>query len=177
MQPRAGVPPLGDWDNRRTVLAGIDNFGFTGRIALRDGDDGFQGNLHWEQRRDYFNARVSGPLGMGTVRIAGDAATVRVTDKDGVETRLEDPEADLRRHFGWRLPIESLRYWALGIPDPATAADLTFADDGSLVALEQSGWQVRIDSYREVGGERMPRRLRAQRDDARVTLVFDRWLF
>lgn len=171
------LPALDDWDTRRQVLEDVRNWGFTGRIALRGNDDGFQGGLHWEQRRDYFDARVSGPLGMGTVRIAGDAGAVRVTDKDGAETRLYDPEQDLQRLYGWQIPIESLRYWALGIPDPRFPADTQFADDGTLTTLAQAGWQVRIDRYREGGGQLMPRRLKASRESSQVTLVIDRWTF
>lgn len=177
VQQSVTLPAITDWDSRRSVLAEVRNWGFNGRIAVRDGDEGFQGGLHWEQRRDYFDARLSGPLGMGTVRIAGDAGAVRVTDKAGEVTRLHDPEADLRRLYGWQIPIESLRFWALGIPDPEHAAALEFSDDGSLSALEQAGWQVRIDSYRPGGGEMMPRRLKAARGSARVTLVIDRWTF
>lgn len=171
------LPELGPWDSRKAALGDLRNWGFTGRIALRAADDGFQGNLHWEQRRDYFDARVSGPLGMGTVRIAGDAKAVRVTDKEGVESRLYEPEADLRRLYGWQIPIESLRYWALGIPDPRYPAELEFLEDGSLAALQQGGWRVRIDRYRPGGGQLMPRRLKASRDEAQVTLVIDRWTF
>lgn len=171
------LPSFSDWEGRKEALTDLRSWGFTGRIALRDANDGFQGSLRWEQRRDYFDARVSGPLGMGTVRIAGDADAVRVTDKDGGETRLFAPEADLQRLYGWQIPIESLRYWALGVPDPRYPAELQFLDDGSLSALEQLGWQVRIDRYRMGGGQLMPRRLKATRDAAQVTLVIDRWTF
>lgn len=176
-QPQVELPPLGNWESRQEILAGLDNWGFSGRIAVRDGDDGFQGGLHWEQRRDYFSARVSGPLGMGTVRIAGDADAISVTDKEGEEIRLQAPEADLKDRYGWQIPIESLRYWALGIPDPANAESLSFGDDGRLAALEQAGWRVLIDSYRPAGDELMPRRIKARRGSAHVTVVIDRWMF
>lgn len=74
------LPALDGWDERQRILAGIGSWGFSGRIAVRDGEEGFNGNLHWEQRRDYFDARVSGPLGAGTVLIAGDARAVTVTE-------------------------------------------------------------------------------------------------
>ena len=173
----AGLPPLPDYAARQQALNNVRNWGFTGRIAVRDSLDGFNGNLHWEQRREYFDARVSGPLGMGTVRIAGDPGEVRVTDKDGGEVLLDDPENDLRRLYGWHIPVESLRYWALGIPDPAHVATTEQAPDGRLTRLQQAGWTVVIDRYRPGGGQLMPRRLKASRGDSRVTLVIDRWAF
>ena len=37
-----------------------------------------------------------GPIGIGTVRVAGSGRSAVLTDKDGVETRLEDAELELR---------------------------------------------------------------------------------
>lgn len=175
--PSRGLPPLGGWPERQAVLAKANNWGFSGRIGVKDGDDGFNGNLHWEQRRDYFDLRVSGPLGAGTVLIAGDTERMTVTDKDGEVTELIDVEEDLRRRYGWHIPVDSLRYWALGIPDPRFAASTELNDDGLLAVLAQGGWQVSIDRYRDYEGQAMPRRVTAVREAARVRLVIDRWTF
>ncbi len=171
------LPPLTDWETRQQALLEVRDWGFSGRIAVRDGDEGFNGNLRWEQRREYFDTRVSGPLGMGTVRIAGDPGLVTVTDNDGNDIRLTDPEQDLRRLYGWHIPVESLRYWALGIPDPAQPATTAHGEAGVIKRLEQAGWTVLIDKYGSGGGQAMPKRLRATRGESRVTLVIDRWTF
>lgn len=171
------LPALDGWDERQRILAGIGSWGFSGRIAVRDGEEGFNGNLHWEQRRDYFDARVSGPLGAGTVLIAGDAQAVTVTDDDGEVTTLADPEIELRQRYGWHIPVTSLRFWALGIPDPARPAAAELDGSGRLARLEQDGWVVTVDQYRDGGGQPMPRRLAAVRDGTRVRLVIDRWSF
>ena len=100
-----------------------------------------------------------------------------MTEDGGEVTALADPERDLRRRFGWQIPVASLRYWALGIPDPARPADTEFDESGMLTALSQGGWDVTIDQYRDGGGAPMPRRLAAMRDGTRVRLVIDRWTF
>jgi outer membrane lipoprotein LolB len=171
------LPELDDWQVRQQVLSGIDNWGFTGRIAVSAGDDGFNGNLHWEQRREYFDARLSGPLGAGSVRINGDTDTIKVTDNDGTVTELADAERALQRVYGWDIPLASLRYWALGIPDPAIPSESFFTTQGDLSHLQQGGWRVSIDQYRESAGQNMPRRITAVRDATRVRLVVDRWTF
>ena len=101
------------------MLGGWEKYDFRGRIAVKAADDGFNGKLNWKQQRAEFEATVSGPLGIGTVRIAGNGGAVTVTDKDGVKTRLRDAETDLQARYGWTIPVQSLRYWALGLPDPA----------------------------------------------------------
>jgi outer membrane lipoprotein LolB len=102
---------------------------------------------------------------------------VAVIDKDGAEWILSDPEVDLQVMYGWMIPVTSLRYWALGIPDPAELAFTEFNEDGQLASLEQGNWQVRIAQYREGAGQSMPRRLTAVSGDNKVRLVIDNWTF
>ena len=171
------LPDIGSWDVRTDVLGDAENWEFKGRIAVKAGDEGFNGKFNWTQRGDAFSATVGGPLGMGTVRIEGDGQVISLTDKDGVETVLHDAEVELRWRYGWTIPITSLRYWALGIPDPGTPSTTEFNDEGQLSHLEQSGWIVEISRYREGGGQQMPRTLSATNPDTRVRMVIDRWLF
>ncbi len=172
------LPELSDWERRAAVLGQIDEFDFRGRIAVDAGDDGFNGKLTWAQKEQAFRAIVSGPLGIGTVLIEGDENLVEVTDKDGVRTVLEDVEPDLYYRYGWTIPVESLRYWALGIPDPRVPSETSFGDGGELSEIRQRGWIVAVSRYREAGGgQPMPRLLTASNADTRVRLVIDRWVF
>ncbi len=171
------LPAIDSWQSRTAVLGALSDWQFRGRIAVKAGDEGFNGKFNWSQAGAAFNATVGGPLGMGTVRIEGDGGTVVLTDKDGVETVLQDAELELRYRYGWTIPVGSLRYWALGIPDPAEPAVTEVDDGGRLVRLEQRDWIVEISRYREGGGQLMPRILTATNPDTRVRMVIDRWLF
>lgn len=171
------LPEFPDWETRRAVLQSLERWEFTGRIGVRTGDDGFNGKLRWRQGNDDFRATVSGPLGAGTVRIESDGAAITLTDKDGIVTELRDAELDLQLRYGWTIPVASLRYWALGIPDPTQTAVTEFDTQGRLNRLQQRDWQVSINDYREGGGQPMPRRITAVNGEARVRLVIDRWTF
>jgi outer membrane lipoprotein LolB len=171
------LPDISSWDSRSAVLGSIREWEFKGRIAVKAGDEGFNGKFNWSQRDDAFSATVGGPLGLGTVRIEGGGRSVVLTDKDGVETILTDAELELRNRYGWTIPVESLRYWALGIPDPTMAAVTEFDGHGRPVRLEQSDWTVEISRYREGGGQQMPRILSVTNPDTRVRMVIDKWLF
>ncbi len=177
--PRQGIelPDIGTWDARGQVLGTLRDWEFKGRIAVKAGDEGFNGRINWSQQDDTFNTTVGGPLGMGTVRIEGDGQSVVLTDKDGEKTVLTDAELELRYRYGWSIPVASLRYWALGIPDPTMPAETELDDEGKLVRLRQSDWTVSISRYREGGGQQMPRILTATNPDTRVRMVIDRWLF
>ena len=171
------LPEIDGWHARTEVLAGLDEWEFSGRIAVKTGTDGFNGHLRWMQNDDAFKATVSGPLGVGTVRIEGDDQSVTMTDKDDVRIRLEDAEHELRDRYGWTIPIESLRFWALGIPDPSAPAETDVNADGQLQSLTQRGWSVSVSRYRIGGGQLMPSRLTAENHDTRVRLVIDHWIF
>lgn len=177
VQRGAELPELPDWEARRAVLGGLETWEFQGRIAVRAGDEGFNGNLRWWQNGDLFLATVSGPFGAGAVRIEGDERLVRITDPDGEVSEMEDAERELQRRYGWTMPVASLRYWTLGIPDPDHPFHYEFDEHGQLRLLEQRDWVVTIDEYRDGGGQPMPRRLSASNPESRVRLVIDRWKF
>jgi outer membrane lipoprotein LolB len=176
-RPVIDLPELSTWEVRQAVLGDISSWEFKGRIAIKAGGDGFNGKFVWTQTGNEFSATVGGPLGIGTVRIAGDDRTIVLTDKDGVETQLVDPETELYYRYGWTIPVSSLRYWALGIPDPQRAAVTELDDAGRLKNLAQGSWQVTISRYRESAGQSLPHTLTATNPDTRVRMVIDTWSF
>jgi len=171
------LPDLSDWESRQKILVGVDEWEFAGRIGVSAGEEGFNGQLRWRQDGVVFRARINGPLGVGTVFINGDRREITVTDRDGVVTELHDAEVELRQMYGWTIPVASLRFWALGIPDPASPAETEFGEDGQLSTLRQQDWEVEFTQYREGGGQLMPRRLTAVNNDVKVILVIDNWTF
>jgi outer membrane lipoprotein LolB len=84
--------------------------------------------------------------------------------------------ADLERQLGFELPLASLRYWVLGVPDPAVGVDeeRLSPDAPRLEALGQAGWQV---AYRAYAGDAagLPRRIDAVRGLARLRLLVEQW--
>lgn len=176
-RPVIDLPELSSWERRQEVLSNISSWEFKGRIAIKAGDEGFNGKFRWTQTGDEFSATVGGPLGVGTVRIEGDDQTIVLTDKDGVETLLVDPELELYYRYGWTIPVSSLRYWALGIPDPERAASTELDEMGRLASLEQGNWQVTISRYKESAGQSLPHTLTAINPDTRVRMVIDTWSF
>ncbi len=176
-QQGVDLPDISQWENRQAILGRLDKWQFSGRIGVKTGDDGFNGKLRWIQDEDSFRATVSGPLGIGTVRIEGDRDGVEITDRDGTATVLQDVEMELYYRYGWTIPVESLRYWVLGIPDPRVPATTEFDDLDRVSRIEQRGWNVNVGAYREAGGQQMPARLVASSRETSVRLVIDKWVF
>ena len=171
------LPEIDSWEARTRVLGSFPSWEFSARIGVKTRDEGFNGKLRWVQDGDTFHATVGGPLGIGTVQIDGDDTLLALTDNEGERTELKDIERELQYRYGWTIPVQSLRYWALGIPDPALPAQTEFDADGQLARLEQRNWTVLITRYRDGGGQLMPSRLTASNADTRVRVVIDKWLF
>lgn len=171
------LPEIGDWEARKRILGQTAEWEFAGRIGVSAGTEGFNGKFWWRQDGVVFRARISGPLGVGTIFINGDRRELTLTDRDGVVTEMEDAEIELRERYGWTIPVSSLRYWALGIPDPSSESDESLNEDGVLASLSQQSWQVTFAQYAEGGGQMMPRLLTAVDDDIKVRLVIDNWTF
>jgi len=176
-RPGVDLPEISTWEQRQAVLGAVSDWQFRGRIAVKAGEEGFNGHFSWSQTGDDFYATVSGPLGIGTVRIEGGEQKVTLTDKDGRKTVRGGPESELFFRYGWTIPVASLRYWALGIPDPRSRAVTDIDDMGRLVSLEQRNWAVEISRYRESSGQQMPRIMVATNPDTRVRMVIDKWIF
>ncbi len=176
-QDRILIPDSEVWETRKAILEQSDEWEFAGRIGVSAGSEGFNGKLWWRQDGVVFRARISGPLGAGTIFINGVGGEMTLTDRDGVVTELRDAEVELRARYGWTIPLTSLRYWALGIPDPASPAEVLFDADGRLSELSQRRWQVTIARYAEGGGQIMPRLITAVNDDLKVRLVIHKWTF
>jgi outer membrane lipoprotein LolB len=168
---------MSDWEARQSVLAARDRWEFRGRVGIKTEDDGFNAGFRWEQQRSQFQASLRGPLGIGTVLIDGRGKSVELTDNDGVTTRLEDAEEELYARYGWTIPLRSLRYWALGIPDPNEPADIEFDGSGRASLIVQSGWTVQLERYRPAAGTEMPYRLTATHPTTRVRVIVDNWTF
>jgi outer membrane lipoprotein LolB len=177
MQQGVDLPDISRWESRQVILGQLDKWQFSGRIAVKTSDDGFNGKLRWIQDVDSFRATVSGPLGIGTIRIEGDGDSVEITDKDGTATVLQDIEMELYYRYGWTIPVESLRYWVLGIPDPRVPVETEFDEFDRVSHMKQRGWSVDVGAYREAGGQQMPARLVANSRETSVRLVIDKWVF
>jgi outer membrane lipoprotein LolB len=73
--------------------------------------------------------------------------------------------------------MENLRYWLLGVPNPAAAFELSRNDQDRAKSLIQAGWSIVYDRYLPVAGDVLPARLVLNRGDVRVRIIIDRWIW
>ena len=157
-------------------VARLETWQATGRLAVRTAQDGFSAHFDWRQSPGAGELSVRGPFGAGAARIS--IGPDRILVESGAEPPLElaapyealDPVLSAR--IGFPLPLESLRYWLLGIPAPGVAAESVGAD-----AFEQSGWRVAARAFGPVAGlpEPLPGQVEMTRGATRIRVFVDRW--
>jgi len=173
--PRPAVAPL-PWSQQRSRLQALDPFELRGRVAVAAGNEGFDAHLTWNQRGARSTLELNGPLGVGGMRVVADGETLNVETSQGRKLASGEARAELTDKLGFEPPLGSLRYWVLGVPDPARPSIETVGADQRLVALEQDGWQIVYSAYMSAGGTTwLPQRLSLTRGDVRVRLVVEHW--
>ena len=174
---RREPPDVGAWPVRLAALQDLDDWTLSARVAFATAEEGWNGSLTWRQEREAVDLSFRGPLGVGGVRIHGHPGELTVRTSKGEEFFVTEPEVELRRELGWTLPIGSMRYWILGVPDPGAQAGELVHEAGLLKHMIQQGWRVSYDSYREFDGNTLPRKLVMENDEVRIRMAVSRWLF
>lgn len=177
LAPRVEGPAnLQAWQERRTWLEDLDTWQLEGRVAIAAYDDGWNANLDWVQIGEHLDVNFSGPLGVGSARIAGTSDRLEVHTTEGEHFVTRDPETDLYWQLGWTAPIDRMAYWVLGLPGPGREELLEVDAAGRLLQLQQGGWQVNYIDYRVLDdGRAMPRKIEMRRDGVRIRLVVSDW--
>ena len=171
----AGPPDEAAWARRESRLTALDDWEMSGRVAIAEGKDGASGSLDWKQDGGVLDFDFRGPLGAGAVHIQGDGDALWIKTSRGDDFVTGDPERDFADRLHMPLPVLSMRYWMLGLPDPGAAYDKQVDAQGELIRLEQRGWQVEYLEYADVQGYTLPVRLTLKRDAVRIKLVMDAW--
>ncbi len=169
---------------RRAAIEAVLSWEARGRLALKmhvTSAQGGQGSFIWTQAGDLTVLRVAGPFGAGAYEIRWEPSGIRVLSGRGeVAAEYAGPAAAerfLQEQVGWSLPVANARHWLLGLAGPDSGAVETVDNDGLLVALEQDGWRVHYDEYRQQGRIVLPRKLVLESDSGRIRLVVDKWQF
>jgi outer membrane lipoprotein LolB len=163
------------WPARRMQLQARAQFTAQGRIGVVAGSDGFNGHLRWNQDGTRSTVSLDGPLGVGGVRIVNDAGVLMVTNPSGEALDSQAAHEALVRRLGFEPPLNSLRYWLQGVPDPASVSTESLNAQGYLGTLAQSGWTVTFNDYMQTSEGALPQKMTVARATVRVKLVIEAW--
>ncbi|HRZ52045.1 MAG TPA: lipoprotein insertase outer membrane protein LolB [Candidatus Contendobacter sp.] len=165
------------WTARQNRLARISTWQADGRIGVVSGQDGWHANFQWAQQNSGYRIDLIGPLGQGRVVVESNGTEARIQTQDGQSWTAPDADALLEQSLGVRLPVNGLRYWARGLPEPGSTPTLQTDAQGRLTRLEQNGWVIEYPAYAptSVLNLDLPERIVARRQDLSVKLIIEQW--
>ena len=163
------------WKAHKQQISQLDGWQISGKIGIRAPRDSGSATLFWLQRQDYYDIRLSGPLGGGAARLTGRPCDILLEVANRGRYQAESPEALLREQLRLELPVSNLLWWIRGLPAPDSRSRLTLDGDSHLARLEQDGWQVEYQRYAQQSGYALPERLKLYGQDLEVTLVIKDW--
>ena len=165
------------WTARQTVLRNLTQWNATGRIGVINGVDGWHAGFQWAQQDSGYRIDLIGPLGQGRIRVEGDERMVRIQTADGRTQTAPNPDALLEQAVGAQLPVNGLRYWIRGLPEPGATPTLQTDTEGRLIRLEQNGWVIEYPAYAYAAplSLELPERIVARRQDLSVKLIIEDW--
>ncbi|MFA7632747.1 MAG: lipoprotein insertase outer membrane protein LolB [Thiohalomonadaceae bacterium] len=171
------LPPVDNpdraWQIQQRQLAQVSAWKLGGRIGIHTEDESWQARIDLQQHEQNYTIHLTGPLGQGSLRLQGDDHLVALSD--GEHSRVAEDAEDLLYHeMGWRIPVKSLRYWALGLPAPGSA-EQTLNPQGLLEKLQQDNWTIEFRNYVQQGAVILPGRLFISNHRARIRLIIDQW--
>ncbi len=147
-------------------------FELAGRIVVRYQERGFSSSLRWKQTRGRDEIWLTAPLGQTLAYLEADAQGATLTDADQKQYRAGSIDSLMKSAFGWRFPVDGLRYWVFGEAAPgAPGAAVVREDPRRIARLQQDGWQI-VFIYATAEATR-PSRLEISGNDAQIRLAID----
>ena len=163
------------YQQRSTRLGALPAWDLSGKLSLDDGHDGGSGKLEWQARPQFDQLDFRGALGKGAWRLVLDENGAELQKADGTVTRAPGIDELVLDEVGWSIPVDSLRWWVLGLAAPGVYDRLGLDPGGHLMELRQHGWDIKFDRYRAFADYDLPGKLVATQGDRRVKLAVLNW--
>ena len=157
----------------RPVQSESASFAMNARISIKHNGTRDSAGLRWVHQAQSDEILLLTPLGQTAARIYRDdgQATLDNGDKHYSDT---DVESLMMQVLGWRLQLDGLHRWILGMA-AENGALLERDALGRLTVLHQDGWEVRYQKYADDKVDSLPARLQLSRENLQVVLLIDEW--
>ncbi len=151
-------------------LYDLQRWAFEGRIAITGKNDAWSANINWEHSPTEDLIKLSGPLGQGGALIQLNASGVTIDQGGGDVKSSTDVENFINQQVGLAVPVNSLRYWVVGLPDKSQTAGTI--ENG----FEQVGWKNQYKTMQPVGSYVLPRNMTVTSETVKLKLFIDQWI-
>src|SRR5699024_3327359 len=171
----SGSGQASSWQSHKQQITPVDAWQINGKIGIRSEKESGSAVLFWLQRQDYFDIRLSGPLGQGSTRLIGRQGAVSLEIANRGTFQATSAKELMQQQLGWSLPVENLLWWVKGLPAPDSPSQLPLDDNSLLSELRQNQWHIQYLSYRPESDLQLPERIKLSGAGLDITLVIKEW--
>ncbi len=155
----------------RLNLYKLDQWSFEGRIALVGQKDSWSANITWDHVSEVEKIKISGPLGQGAVIITMTGDSVEIDRGGGDVKSSNQPDEFINAQLGMFVPVQSLKYWVVGLPEP----NGQYRD--TEMGFDQSGWLNEFAQMQVIeDGGLMPRKVTIMNNKIKLKLIINNWI-
>lgn len=148
----------------------LEHWSFEGRLAVTGKSDSWSANISWQHSPEKEKIKLSGPLGQGAVVISLVGSIVTIDRGGGDIQSSTQPDAFVGQQLGVFVPVRSLRYWVVGLPEPSGAYKDTNA------GFNQAGWLSEYVQMQSNDNGVMPRKMTVMNNQVKLKLIIDHWV-
>lgn len=163
------------YQSRAEKLGSNQNWALSGRLAISDGKDGGSGSLSWSQDGEAIQMSFRGALGKGAWQLQSDVNGARLELANGTINYAPSVSELVLEHVGWKVPVDALNWWIKGLAQPGKWEARILDEQGHLMQLEQSGWEVKFANYSGSADASLPGKMTARRGPYLVKMVVKDW--
>jgi outer membrane lipoprotein LolB len=153
----------------RKPMYEIDRWSFEGRLSVRTKKDSWQANIGWVHGFGGDELKLSGPLGQGVIKLRLTKDLVILERGGGKIISSNNFEDFINHQMGMFVPVQSFRYWVVGLPEPSS--QFIEIIDG----FKQAGWLVEFGQMQRVSNYMMPRKVTVTNEHVKLKLMIDQW--
>jgi len=153
----------------RVYLQEIRYWGLSGRVSVIDKKNAASATLQWQHQDKKDRIKLSGLFGLGRTEINLAEQVVEIKSAGKRETYSGNIDDVVASELGIAIPISSLKYWVLGVPDPM----MTYKKIAE--GFVQQDWRVSYLQMQNDEGYAMPRKIRVEQGEAKLKLIINQW--
>jgi len=162
--------------DKEATQAPPEQWKITAKLGIKVPQQSGSVTLIWQQMDTSYRIRVQGPLGQGNAMIYGNEDRIVISRPGKPLLTSDNANALIKNTFGWSFPLNELRFWIRGLPDPSS--DITLKKQsatGTLEQLNQSSWLIDYSRYQTVNQWQFPSKIVAQKEETRLTMIIRQW--
>jgi outer membrane lipoprotein LolB len=152
-------------------IAPLTHWTATGRMAIHSAKNSATVNFTWRHTPTDDQLKLSGPLGQGATHIDWTAQRVTLNRGNGLVQTSAQPEQLIQQQLGINVPVNALRYWLQGLPEPIVAQQHTAQ------GFQQEGWQIEYPQWQTVNQRMLPQKIVATHNTLKLKLIIEQWTF